>query len=93
MRREGVHTKIQYADADVQSADVKIRISREVLNSLTRNLKLIFTYTYFIYSVHYFVVWKHTFLILERRLSTIFVWLSPLLIRIKTVDLHTNFSV
>ena len=50
---------------------------------LTRNFEQIFIYMYFIYSVHYFVVWKHIFLILERRL-TIFVWLSTLWIHIKT---------
>ena len=52
-------------------------ISRKVLNILTRNLEHtgIFIYTYFIYSIHYFVVWKHTFLILERRLM-IFMWLQ-----------------
>ena len=71
------------ADADVESADLKIRISRKGLNILTRNFENIFIYTYFIYLVHYLVVWEHIFLILERRL-TIFVWLSPLWIHIKT---------
>ena len=68
----------------MESADLKIRISRKVLNILTRKFEHIFIYTYFIYSVHYLVVWEHIFLTLERRL-TIFLWLSLLWIHIKTM--------
>ena len=59
------------------------RLENTNFNSLPRNLEHIFIYTYFIYSVRYFVVWMHTFLILERRLTT-FLWLSLLWIHVKT---------
>ena len=56
----GTHyNKYADADADVASADLKIQISRKFFNILTRNLEHIFIFMYFIYSVHYFVVWKH----------------------------------
>ena len=45
----------------MESADLKIRISRWVLNILTRNFEHIFIYMYFIYSVHYLEVWKAYF--------------------------------
>ena len=49
----------------------------------TWNISLFIRILIFIYSVHYFIVWKHTFLILERRLIN-FVCSSPPWIHIKT---------